>query len=83
MIVIIYALLMLFLLALSVAVYLFYLFYKCDANLQLMFYEKFGKQSSSLEHSVVWITGASSGNDRYLKYMSYIISSKASALSWR
>lgn len=39
-----------------------------DADLTLLYNEKFGKPISSLNGKVIWITGASSGIGEYLAY---------------
>ncbi|KAI1298162.1 Dehydrogenase/reductase SDR family member 7 [Halotydeus destructor] len=52
------------LLAITVAIiagYVLFRWYKCDGDLMLMFYERFGQGSSILKHKVIWIVGASTG----------------------
>ncbi|XP_067141928.1 dehydrogenase/reductase SDR family member 7 [Centruroides vittatus] len=49
------------LIAVAVVGFLIWFVKKADADLTLLFYEKYGKSVDSLKGKVVWITGASSG----------------------
>ncbi|XP_059159594.1 dehydrogenase/reductase SDR family member 7-like [Physella acuta] len=53
---------------LVLAVVLLYIFYYADADLVLLYKDRFGKRPESLQGDVVWITGASSGIGEYTAY---------------
>lgn len=50
-----------FLLYFIPVIVILWLFWKQDADLTTLFYEKFGQSPQSLKGKVIWVTGASSG----------------------